>query len=155
MGPHDPSEVSEQSYHDGYGRPLDQESVSELLQEASAHAKVLFRDELDVVRREVREAVKASAQASAIGAAGGFLAAVGFMALTACVILAIAGGLAAWLSALIVGGAWCIVGGICLAVARSRFQKLEVPRTRRHLQEDKQWIEKTVERVKSPPRANA
>jgi hypothetical protein len=77
------------------------------------------------------------------------------MVLTACLVLAIAGGLAAWLSALIVGVVYAIAAGACFYFARERFKKLEVPRTRRHLQEDKQWLQTTVEKVKSPSRVNA
>lgn len=144
----------EPGFHDGHAR-LEDESVSELIKEASYHAKTLIRGELDVAKKELQDAAKASAQAGAIFGAGAFIGSVGFMAVTACFILAIAGGLPAWLSALIVGVVYLIAAGACFFIARARFQKLEVPRTRRHLQEDKQWLQTTVERVKSPSRVNA
>jgi hypothetical protein len=99
---------------------FDEKPLRELFRELSEDSSKLLRQESELFRHEMTDHVdKAKREVAALGV-GGLLAYVGFLALTACVILALDVVLPAWAAALIVGGVYAIVGGILLLAGREK-----------------------------------
>jgi hypothetical protein len=147
--------------HDGYihdpqlhQERLYQESVTELVREAGTEIERLFRSEMAVAKRELADSARSAVRSGIFIGAGAVLGLIGFMALTACGIAALALALPLWLSALLVGGFYVILAGVGFFLGREKLKQVEVPQLKHHLQEDQQWLKTTVERMKTS-RANA
>src|SRR2546430_10943530 len=106
---------------DGAQAPSSQErSTGELVKQLSEQVSVLVREELKLAQLEMtRKGKRAGVGAGMVGG-GGLIALYGAGCLIACVILAISGVLAAWLSALIVGAALLVVAGAAAPVGEGR-----------------------------------
>ena len=113
---------------DGAQAPPSQERpTAELVKQLSEQVSVLVRDELKLAQLEMtRKGKQAGAGAGMLGG-GGLIALYGVGCLIACVILAISGVLAAWLSALIVGVALLAVAGAAALLGKSRLQRAAPP----------------------------
>ena len=113
---------------DGAQAPSSQErSTGELVKQLSEQVSVLVREELKLAQLEMtRKGKRAGVGAGMVGG-GGLIALYGAGCLIACVILAISGVLAAWLSALIVGAALLVVAGAAALVGKGRLQEAAPP----------------------------
>ena len=104
-----------------------QASTAELVKQLSEQVSVLVREELKLAQLEMtRKGKRAGVGAGMVGG-GGLIALYGAGCLIACVILAISGVLAAWLSALIVGAALLVVAGAAALVGKGRLQEAAPP----------------------------
>src|ERR1700683_2974991 len=83
-----------------------QHSTGELVKLLSEQVSVLIRDELKLAKLEMTSKGKQAALGAGMFGASGVVAVYGVGCLLACAIIALAGALAAWLAALIGGGAW-------------------------------------------------
>jgi predicted butyrate kinase (DUF1464 family) len=116
-------------------------SVGELVSAVTSDAQALFRQEVELAKAEVRqEAVTAGKAAGMYGGAGfaGYMVAV-FLSLTATFALAnVMDG--AW-AALIVTGAWAVIGAVLFLLARSRMRSVSVrpDQTMESLKENARW----------------
>ncbi len=120
----------------------DNRSLGELFAELSRETSTLVRQEMQLAKIEMSQ--KASEVGKDIGflVAGGAVAYAGFLALIAALILGIAAlGLAAWLSALLVGLVVAAIGGYLVWSGLKALQRTELaPRqTIETLKEDKEW----------------
>lgn len=129
--------------------------TGELVKELIAHAQNLVREEVRLARVELRDEAKKAARGSALTGAGAVVAYVGMLALTACLILALATAMAAWLAALIVGGVLLIIGGAIVATGVGKLRDLGMNETRKTLEEDGRWAKETMREIRSSNRANA
>ncbi len=116
--------------------------IGELLKELSHETATLVHQEMELAKAELsQKGNKALAGAGAIGAAAVVgLAAVG--AMTACLILALAGAVPGWLGALIVAVVYAVVAAVLAQIGKDKLQKAGPPvpeQTVESVKEDVQW----------------
>lgn len=124
------------------GRPVEEESIGQLMGEVLQDVSKLFRQEVALAKAELKE------EASKAGKAGGMLAGAGFAGYMVAVLLSLALVFAldavmplGW-AAVIVAVLWAIVGGVLYSMGRKRMKDVDpVPRqTVETLREDAQWV---------------
>ena len=134
------------------GGTRSQESLSELVRQLGDDGTRLLRQEVNLAKLELREMV-AGLVKDLIGlVVAGTLAALGGLALTACLIMVLGrfvfGG-DYWLGALVVGGVFLIVGGIwALAAARGMGQNLKPDATLASVRQDVDWARREAREFK-------
>ncbi len=121
--------------------------IGELLKELSHETATLVHQEMELAKAELsQKGNKARAGAGALGAAAVVgLAAVG--SLTACFILALAGAVPAWLSALIVTAVYAVIAAVLGQIGKDKLQKATPPvpqQTVESVKEDVQWAKTQV-----------
>lgn len=102
-------------------------SVGELFAQLSAEFSTLVRDEIRLAQLEMTSKGKRLGAGAGLFGGAGVLAWFGVGSLVAAAILGIATGLAAWLSALIVGAALLVVAGIGALVGRKEVSRAIPP----------------------------
>jgi uncharacterized membrane protein YqjE len=101
--------------------------TGELVKDLSEQISRLVRDELRVAQAEMTRKGKQAGLGVGMFAGGGVFAWFGLACLIACVVIAIAGVVAAWLAALIVGVALLLVAAIAALIGRGRLKKATPP----------------------------
>lgn len=122
-------------------RATQERSVGELLSELTSDVQLLFRQEMELAKLEIRaEATKAGRAAGMFGGAGfaGYMVAL-FASLAA--VFGLANLMDTGWAALIVTGVWAVTGAILFAMGRSRMRTVSpMPeQTVQTLKEDAQW----------------
>ena len=113
---------------DGAQAPsLGERPTAELVRQLSEQVSVLVRDELKLAQLEMTRKGKQAGSGAGMLGGGGLIALYGVGCLIACVILALNSGLAAWLSALIVGVALLAAAGAAALLGKGRLQKAAPP----------------------------
>ncbi|PRX92257.1 phage holin family protein [Allonocardiopsis opalescens] len=125
----------------GGARAGEHASLGELLNNLTDDVQLLFRQEIELAKAEMREeAVKAGKAAGLLGAAGfaGYMTAV-LLSFTLVFALAHLIGLA-W-AALVITLLWAVAGGVLFALGRSRARQVDPKpeRTVQTLKEDARW----------------
>jgi hypothetical protein len=106
----------------------DQEhSTGELVKIMSEQVSVLIRDELKLAQLEMTSKGKQAALGAGMFGASGVAVVYGVGCLLACAIIALAGVLAAWLAALIVGVALFTAAGCVALIGKRRLQQAVPP----------------------------
>lgn len=125
-----------------------QRPLGELFSELAAETGTLLKKEVALVKVEMRNKASKAGHASAIIAAGGGVAALGAMTLTAAIVLLLATVLPPWLAATLVGIVVATIGGIVLAAGIKALKGIDAaPReTMLTLQQDKNWLKEQVSR---------
>ncbi|MBV9470747.1 MAG: phage holin family protein [Abitibacteriaceae bacterium] len=118
-----------------------EKSLGELFSDLSQGLSNLMRQEVQLAKTEITQKVASAGKNIGFLVAAGVLAFVGFEALIAAAIIALALVLAPWLAAVIVGLALMIVSGILAFVGISSFKKTNMApqETIETLKEDAQW----------------
>jgi hypothetical protein len=116
-------------------------SIGELLSEVTSDVQVLFRQEVELAKAEIREeATKAGKAAGMFGGAGfaGYMVAL-FASLAA--VFALANVMDAGWAALIITGVWAVIGAVLFVMARSRMRTVspKPEQTVETLKENAQW----------------
>jgi Putative Actinobacterial Holin-X, holin superfamily III len=101
--------------------------TGELVKDLSEQISRLVRDELRLAQLEMTRKGKQAGLGVGMFAGGGVFAWFGLGCLIACAIIAIAGVIAAWLAALIVGVALLLLAAIAALVGRGRLKKATPP----------------------------
>ena len=101
--------------------------AGELVKDLSEQRSRLVRDELRLAQLEMTRKGKQAGLGVGMFAGGGVFAWFGLGCLIACVVIAIAGVVAAWLAALIVGVALLLLAAIAAMIGRSRLKKATPP----------------------------
>ena len=127
---------------------LSDRSIAELLKQLSDQTTTLARQEVDLAKAELAAKGKqAGLGAGMFGGATIFgLYALG--ALTACVILALATAMSAWLAALIVAAVYGVIGGGLAVAGKSKVEKSVPPVPEQTLETVKEDVELTKARAK-------
>lgn len=126
-------------------------SLGQLFKELAQESSTLIRQEVALAKTEMRQTFSEAAKDAVGVAVWGAVAAIGGLVLVACLVIALGDLLDNyWLSALIVGGLFVIVGG---AMAMSNIKKLKnlnyaPENTIATLKEDKQWAQAEAQHVK-------
>ena len=134
----------------GTGQPpaAPERSAGDLIKLMSEQVSTLVRDELKLAQLEMtRKGKQAGIGAGMLGGSG-VIALYGLGCLIACVIIAISGMIAAWLSALIVGAALLAVAGIAALIGKSRLQKAAPPIPQEAVHSVKTDIDEIKERTR-------
>jgi Putative Actinobacterial Holin-X, holin superfamily III len=141
-------EIVDQTTGAGQSAGMPERSTSELIKLMSEQVSTLVRDELKLAQLEMtRKGKQAGIGAGMIGG-GGVIALYGVGCLIACVIIAISGVLAAWLSALIVGAVLLAVAAAAALVGKSRLQKATPPVPQETVHSVKTDIDEIKERAR-------
>jgi len=101
--------------------------TGELVKDLSEQISRLVRDELRLAQVEMTRKGKQAGLGVGMFAGGGVFAWFGLACLIACVVIAIAGVVAAWLAALIVGVALLLVAAVAALIGRGRLKKATPP----------------------------
>jgi putative superfamily III holin-X len=122
--------------------PLREQSASELLKQLSEQTSALARKEIELAKAELTaKGKRAGLGAGMFGGAGVFgLYALG--ALTACLILALATAMAAWLAALIVCVVYAAIAGALALTGKTKVKEATPPvpeQATESVKEDLQW----------------
>jgi Putative Actinobacterial Holin-X, holin superfamily III len=127
-------------------QPKADRSLAALLSDLASETILLFRQELALLRAELREKLGRIGQGATALVVGAAIAYSGWLALVAAMILALALVLPAWLAATIVGVVVIVFGGVLLLIGRRRFdaEALVPRRTLRSLREDEEWLKERL-----------
>jgi uncharacterized membrane protein len=101
--------------------------AGELVKDLSEQISRLVRDELRLAQLEMTRKGKQAGLGVGMFAGGGVFAWFGLGCLIACAVIAIAGVIAAWLAALIVGVALLLLAAIAAMIGRSQLKKATPP----------------------------
>ena len=123
-------------------------SAGELVKQLSEQVSVLVRNELRLAQLEMTRKGKQAGTGFGLMGGGGLIALYGVGCLIACVIIAISGELAAWLSALIVGVALLVVATVAAMVGRGRLRRGTPPLPREAIGSVREDVEEIKERAR-------
>ncbi|MDQ3036590.1 MAG: phage holin family protein [Myxococcota bacterium] len=101
-------------------------SLPQLLRDLSTDSVHLIRQEAQLFRAETEQKLTTVQRHAIVLGAGGLIAYIGVLALTASVILLLALAIPAWLSALLVGAAMITLGVVALVVGKNRLASEEL-----------------------------
>jgi len=102
-------------------------SISALVEDATAQVSRLVRDEIRLARVEVADKAGGIAKGTGVAGAGAILALYGGVALTAAAVFALALVLPEWASALIVGIALLVIGGVLALIGKRTVTRAAPP----------------------------
>ncbi len=122
-------------------RPVESKSTIELVRQIIQESSDLIQQEFQLLREEVSNALGRAGIASGKLMAGSVIIvlAVGFLGYSLIVLLS--GFITPWVSALIVGVAFLLVGGLLVLSSISNFRSISMaPRTVETLKEDAEWL---------------
>jgi uncharacterized membrane protein YqjE len=118
------------------------ESWGELIGELAGQLVGLARDEVALARRELEQKLKTVQSAAAVVAIGAIIALIATLSVCAAVIIALAGYVGPWQSALIVGLILGMAAGVTILIGVRRFKRtsLRPEKTIETLEENKEWL---------------
>jgi uncharacterized membrane protein YqjE len=134
--------------HEDQDSTLNDRSIAELLKQLSDQSTTLARQEVELAKAELAAKGKqAGLGAGMFGTAGMFgLYALG--ALTACVILALATAMSAWLAALIVAVVYAVIAGVLALMGKAKVRQAVPPVPEQTVESVKEDVEVTKQRAK-------
>lgn len=104
----------------------DGKSLRDLLRDLSQDSAKLMRQESELFRTEIHQTISRMQREVSLLGAGGVVAHVGLLALTAAFILLLSLALPAWAAALIVALIYFVAGGILVMVGRHKLKEEEL-----------------------------
>mgnify|MGYP001077508894 FL=1 len=124
----------------------EERSIGDLFSDLTADLRVLVRQEVALARAEISDKASHLGRNAATIAIGAVLLFVGFEAIVATAIIALSLVLPAWLSALIVGAALALVGGLLAWRGYRDIQERGVmpQETVQSIKEDAQWAKEQL-----------
>jgi uncharacterized membrane protein YqjE len=123
--------------------------TAELLRELADQTTTLVRKEIELAKVEVSAKGKEAATGAGMFGAAGLFGVFAFGALTACLILALAELVPAWLAALIVAAIYGAVAGVLALRGRTRVQHATPPVPEQAVESTKEDLEWVKTRAKS------
>jgi len=106
---------------------VEDRSIGQLVQDLSDQTRRLVRDELRLATSELKEKGKHAGIGAGLAGGAGIIALFGGGALIAAAVLALALVLPAWLSALVIGAALLVIGGIAAMIGRRQLKSATPP----------------------------
>jgi len=155
---------SQSTYGDGFDTKLDTQSTVSVGHRTNGHrlrerisltdmfsrlgeeSRTLMLLELKLAKAEIVEKINVIQRASISMGAGSLILYAGFLTLVACACAALSLIWPVWLSTLVVGVVVCVIGGIMLAIGKSKIsgENLQLRHTSQTLREEKQWVKSQV-----------
>jgi hypothetical protein len=119
-----------------------QESWGELIGQLANQSVGLVRDEIALARRELEQKLKTVQSAAAVVAIGALMALTAALSICAAVIIALAGYVGPWQSALIVGLILGMAAGVAILIGVNMFKRtsLKPEQTIETIEENKEWL---------------
>lgn len=140
-------------------RGVEEESfrpIKELVSEFLEQGRRLVRAEVQLARTEVRDELKKTTASVGVTAAGGVVVLLGAFTFVAFLVIALAGVMPLWLSALIVAVVLLAGGAGIVWLGLQRFKTVHEPtKTIQTLKEDSQWASRTMHSMKSQMHGHA
>jgi uncharacterized membrane protein YqjE len=125
--------------------------VKDLLQETQH----LVREEVHLAKLELREEAKRVGKGAGAMGAAGVMGHVALLCFAACIGLLLATAMAGWVAALLTTLLFGAIAGGLFFWGRKNVQNLKPERTVKTLEEDREWMKDTLQRVKSRSHASA
>lgn len=135
------------SAHGGQPPASQERSTGDLVKQLSEQVSTLVREELKLAQLEMTRKGKQAGISFGMFGGSALVALYGLGCLIACVIIAISGAVAAWLSALIIGAALLTVAGILALLGKGRLRKATPPTPKEALASVKSDVETIKERA--------
>lgn len=131
--------------------PGEEPSLGDLVRQLAEDSATLVRQEMALAKAEMAANAKSLVRQAVMVAVGGSIAAIGVLVLVACLVI-VAGILLGtyWAGALVVGLVFLIVGGLIAMKSLNNLKNESIApeRTVQTLQEDKQWAQSEINRVR-------
>ena len=126
----------------GAATSMGRESLTELLGELANESSALVRDEIELAKQEMNERIVGLKAGAVLTAAGSSVALLGLLSLTATAVIALAQVVGFLYSALIIGVALLVIGGIVISLGVSRLKQtsLRPEQTIETMRENKEWL---------------
>jgi fatty acid desaturase len=123
-------------------RPKADRSIAALLSDLANETILLVRQEIALLKAELREKFGRMGQGATAVGVGAVLAFSGWLVLLACAVLGLATVVQPWLAALIVAVVVLAIAGILLLIGKKRLEadNLVPRRTLQTLREDEEWL---------------
>jgi hypothetical protein len=130
--------------------------IKELVSEFLEQGRRLVRAEVQLARAEVRDELKKTSAGAGLAAGGGVVVLLGAFTFVAFLVIALAGVMPLWLSALLVAVVLLGGGGAITFLGLQRLKTVHGPRkTIQTLKEDGQWASRTMHSMKSQMHGHA
>ena len=137
-----------QTEHGVRNGAADDRPLAELMRDLSQQSTELIRQEIELAKAELRAKGKSAGVGAGMFSAAGLIALFGVGALTACLVLALATAMDAWLAALIVAVVYLAAAGIAALVGKGKVQEATPPAPEQAIastKEDVQWTKQRAQ----------
>jgi uncharacterized membrane protein YqjE len=137
-----------QTEHGVRNGAADDRPLAELMRDLSQQSTELIRQEIELAKAELRAKGKSAGVGAGMFGAAGLIALFGVGALTACLVLALATAMDAWLAALIVAVLYLAAAGIAALVGKGKVQEATPPAPEQAIastKEDVQWTKQRAQ----------
>jgi hypothetical protein len=123
--------------------------TGELLKELSDQTTTLVRKEIDLAKAELADKGKRAGMGAGMFGGAGLFGVGAFAALTACLIAALATGMALWLAALIVTVVYAAIAAVLALTGKSKVQEATPPVPEQAIESTKEDVEWAKTRAQS------
>lgn len=134
------------------GNLQSEKSLSDLTQQLSEQTTALVRAEVELAKAELREKGKAAGLGAGMFGGAGALGLYALGALTACLILALATFLDAWLAALVVAAGYGAIAGILALTGKKKVEEGTPPLPEQAIESTKEDVQWTKQRARAARR---
>ncbi|MFL5852366.1 MAG: phage holin family protein [Solirubrobacteraceae bacterium] len=137
-----------QTEHGVRNGAADDRPLAELMRDLSQQSTELIRQEIELAKAELRAKGKSAGVGAGMFGAAGLIALFGVGALTACLVLALATAMDAWLAALIVAVVYLAAAGVAALVGKGKVQEATPPAPEQAIastKEDVQWTKQRAQ----------
>lgn len=121
---------------------MQRESISELLGQVAHNSATLVRNEIELAKQELREALKSISNGIILMAVGGVFAFAAFLTFCAAVVIGLTSVMTPGVAALVTGIALVVIAGIIAYIGLRQLKKshLAPQKTIETLKETKKWL---------------
>jgi hypothetical protein len=138
-----------QTEHGVRNGAADDRPLAELMRDLSQQSTELIRQEIELAKAELRAKGKSAGIGAGMFGAAGLIALFGVGALTACLVLALATAMDAWLAALIVAVAYLAAAGVAALVGKGKVQEATPPAPEQAIESTKEDVRWTKQRAQA------
>jgi uncharacterized membrane protein YqjE len=127
----------------------DDRALADLMRDLSQQSTELIRQEIALAKAELRQKGKAAGIGAGMFGAAGLIALFAVGALTACLILALATAMDAWLAALIVAVVYLAAAGVAALLGKGKVQEATPPAPEQAIESTKEDVQWTKHRAQA------
>jgi hypothetical protein len=127
----------------------DDRALADLMRDLSQQSTELIRQEIELAKAELRAKGRSAGVGAGMFGAAGLVALFGVGALTACLVLALATAVDAWLAALIVAVVYLAAAGVAALVGKGRVREATPPAPEQAIASTKEDVRWTKQRAQA------
>jgi uncharacterized membrane protein YqjE len=127
----------------------DDRALADLMRDLSQQSTELIRQEIELAKAELRQKGKAAGIGAGMFGAAGLIALFAVGGLTACLILALATAMDAWLAALIVAVVYLAAAGVAALLGKGKVQEATPPAPEQAIESTKEDVQWTKHRAQA------